>query len=424
MKIGRYILVFCLLSFSVAVLIPAHAQDDARLSERTLSGTARYMGMGGAMTAIGGDPSAVRDNPAGLGLYRRMEVLVTLGGGPGVFQVPQASLVLAAGNNNFMFSYNRIHSFNRTMYGTGTDGASLGALLAGAKVDWKIPFCANRFNAENSLRLRETGYVNEYNFDWAMRISHQWYVGAGLHVQSYLLSAGATFEETFTQVNDSGKHMYNINETTVQYTGSSCNFSAGVIYRPTGWLRLGFSLQTPSLGVLNLFTAGTLTAFTDSVRLSSAQNCYDRVKDFHMPLRLSLSTAFQIGAYGMIALQYDYSHQKYMDDVHSLRAGFEVIPIMGMYINGGYACESTFKRSTRIVPMDETLNRQDTYFLNQPLKHYASIAIGYRGTYVIAQAAYQFCWQRLNLYAHEAAAPYAFEYPTHRVVVTIGWHRN
>ena len=36
------------------------AQEQARLSERELSGTARYVGMGGAMTAVGGDPSAER----------------------------------------------------------------------------------------------------------------------------------------------------------------------------------------------------------------------------------------------------------------------------------------------------------------------------------------------------------------------------
>jgi hypothetical protein len=41
-------------------------------------GTARYVGMGGAMTAIGGDPSAAIDNPAGLGLYRRSEISVTI----------------------------------------------------------------------------------------------------------------------------------------------------------------------------------------------------------------------------------------------------------------------------------------------------------------------------------------------------------
>ena len=63
-----------------------------------------------------------------------------------------------------------------------------------------------------------------------------------------------------------------------------------------------------------------------------------------------LSTAFQIGAYGLIALQYDFRHASYMDDVHSLRAGIEVIPVLGMYINAGYAYESTFKPATDIVP--------------------------------------------------------------------------
>ena len=40
-------------------------------------GTARYVGMAGAMSAVGGDPSAVMDNVAGLGLYRRSEVMIT-----------------------------------------------------------------------------------------------------------------------------------------------------------------------------------------------------------------------------------------------------------------------------------------------------------------------------------------------------------
>ena len=78
MKISRYIVVFILCSFSAAVFTPAKAQDYARLGERTILGTARYIGMGGAMSAIGGDPSAVHDNPAGLGLYRRTEVMLTL----------------------------------------------------------------------------------------------------------------------------------------------------------------------------------------------------------------------------------------------------------------------------------------------------------------------------------------------------------
>ena len=70
----RYILTLVLGTLSLCTW----SQDYTRLSERTIIGTARYVGMSGAMTAIGGDPSAVTDNPAGLGLYRRAEAMATM----------------------------------------------------------------------------------------------------------------------------------------------------------------------------------------------------------------------------------------------------------------------------------------------------------------------------------------------------------
>ena len=100
MRVYRYIFVLCLLSF---VFSQAKAQDDARLCEQTLTGTARYMGFGGAMTAIGGDPSAVRVNPAGLGLYRRMEVLVTMGGSKGMFILPEVAVPETVGQRNPLY---------------------------------------------------------------------------------------------------------------------------------------------------------------------------------------------------------------------------------------------------------------------------------------------------------------------------------
>lgn len=44
-----------------------------------LNGTARYVGMGGAMNALGGDLSVMSTNPAGIGLYRRSDVAVSGG---------------------------------------------------------------------------------------------------------------------------------------------------------------------------------------------------------------------------------------------------------------------------------------------------------------------------------------------------------
>ena len=126
----------------------------------------------------------------------------------------------------------------------------------------------------------------------------------------------------------------------------------------------------------------------------------------------------------MIALQYDYSHQVGKEDMHSLRAGLEIVPVAGMYINAGYAYESPFINSMdRRVGLDPTLDRQDAYFQRLRRTQYASVALGYRGDYLIFQMAYQYRWQNIDLFAHENAAPYDMHTTTHRIVLTLGWHR-
>ncbi len=426
MRNVRYILTFVLCTLSLCTL----AQDYIRLGERTIMGTARYVGMSGAMSAIGGDPSAAHDNIAGIGLYRRAEGMISLdvtrGSSRTMVGVPHASFVLSLPNfqegskvkfNNLFFSYRRLQLYNLSILGKGENAPSLGALIAGAQTNWDIPFCVDRTNDTYSLDLIEGGAVNEFDFGWAMNISDQWYTGLGLNIQSYTMRSNALYEETF-------ESLYNRNKTTIYHTGVSASLSAGVIYRPAVWMRLGLGVETPSLGSLSTYTTGTFTAKTDSVRNSYAPDAVMRDGNFHMPLHTSTSAAFQIGAYGMVALQYDFYYQNSADPIHSLRAGFEVIPVMGLYINAGYACESPFKRSKKVVPMDPTFDRQDTYFTRPNITHYASFAIGYRGPQVIVQAAYQYRWNRQDIYAHENITnPFDTKTQTHRVVLTIGWHQ-
>lgn len=54
------------------------AVDAYNLSPSELRGTARFMSMGGAFTALGGDLSTLTQNPAGIGVYRSSEIGVTL----------------------------------------------------------------------------------------------------------------------------------------------------------------------------------------------------------------------------------------------------------------------------------------------------------------------------------------------------------
>ena len=440
----KYILIVVLCTLSLYTF----SQDYVRMGDRSLSGTARYVGMSGAMTAIGGDPSASMDNPAGLGLYRRPELMLSfdytwdrtmqnadasLAKRVNRFDASQASLVIAFGPykddadgvlfNSIMFSYRRLQTYWRDMTASATSGASLGSLLAYSGLDLGIPYCVGDHSG-NQLVLRETGVVNEYAFDWGMNISNRWYFGAGVHTMSYRLLANARYVEQFDFYDADGRQCYNDNNTSLTYTGVGFNFTTGIIYRPVSWVRLGFSLQTPSLGRLNIYSRGTLTSLTDSIRDSSAPDLATNVQKFHMPFHLSTSAAFQCGYYGMLALQYDFSHQAGELDIHTLRAGLEIVPIPGMYINAGYAYESTFKANNSVVSIDPTFDRQDTYFQRMKNTQYVSAAIGFRGTHVIAQAAYQFRWQNINLYAHEYAIPYNMFADTHRLVVTIGWHRG
>ena len=53
--------------------------DGAKFTQKDLNGTARFVGMGGAMGALGGDISTMGTNPAGIGIYRSNDIMGTFG---------------------------------------------------------------------------------------------------------------------------------------------------------------------------------------------------------------------------------------------------------------------------------------------------------------------------------------------------------
>ena len=72
-----------ILTIAFVLLIPvamfAQGVDDANLFSQTYyQGTAKALGMGNAMGAVGGDMTAVCINPAGMGIYRSSEITASL----------------------------------------------------------------------------------------------------------------------------------------------------------------------------------------------------------------------------------------------------------------------------------------------------------------------------------------------------------
>lgn len=66
----RYITFIAAGCLMTASAVAQNVVDAARYGNSEISGTARYRSMAGAFGALGGDPSCMSDNPAGLAIYR------------------------------------------------------------------------------------------------------------------------------------------------------------------------------------------------------------------------------------------------------------------------------------------------------------------------------------------------------------------
>lgn len=216
------------------------AYDAAKLVSKDLNGTARFVGMGGAMGALGGDISTMGTNPAGIGIYRSNDVMTSFSfstygteskyGGKTFdnnnrWSYDNIGIVFASkiGNHtplryvNFGFNYHRAKSFYKNMFMEGAlnysqidymTGQANGMLANGVSLkelsDNKLnPYSDNGvgwlgalgwdgllFDFKNgeyigvlpqtpysTFRSREKGGIDQYDFNIAFNISDRVYLG-------------------------------------------------------------------------------------------------------------------------------------------------------------------------------------------------------------------------------------------------------
>ena len=453
MKHLFYILTVVFLACSYTL----RAQDVQRFSERQLIGTARYVGMGGAMTAIGGDPSAVLDNPAGLGLYRRSEISLTLdetidnttqrsttlnnaipSSTRSRFAAPQVSVIWAWGNptkqrgliySNLMLSVHRLANFNRDVMVEGKDLGLVSTIcnitndMGGVaeenlqdkpwdnvEIGWLSilgyeaylidPIENNKWKpavdfTDGSLSISETGTSDQYTLSWAGNISNQWYIGIGLNIPTINYTKHTSLREENKQNSSSAelKSMFHV-------SGVGVSGSFGLIYRPIQALRIGASLQTPTILSLSRQSTGDMYSTIAGQKyevLTPESGVMDI--DIASPLRTSVSVAGQLGKIGLIAVQYDYAHSNEMEDIHTLRMGAEAQVTRGLFLNAGYVYESSFMKEDPKWLLGYNEIRTDMDYRYTAATQYASAGIGYRSDVVVAQLAYQYGWQMIHQYA-------------------------
>lgn len=469
---------FTILLLTLGITAITYAQDVQRFAERQVIGTARYVAMGGAMTAIGGDPSAALDNPAGLGLYRRSEIMLTLDEtidrtyqsgtndryGRSRFAAPQISAIWSLGNpqrirgliySNFMLSSNRLATYNRDIHAEGKDLQMLNTICLktnglpeqylqnkpwdDTEIGWLsiLGYETYLINPaeddlwtpaieliDGTLSISETGSYDQYTLSWAGNINNQWYIGLALNVPTLSYTKNVTHYETNRTHSAELKSMYHL-------SGVGVSGTIGIIYRPIRALRIGASFLTPTTMSLSVQTESDMNTRINGqsyTLLTPANGVIS--SEITSPLRSSISLAAQIGNEGMIAVQYDYTHAiknkdadfAPMDDVHTLRIGAEAQAYRGLFINAGYVYESSFRQDDPVWVLAYNEIRTDMDYRYTTYSQYASLGLGYRSDAVVAQVAYQYRWQNIHQYATELQLTQMdLLSQTHRIVASLAW---
>ena len=161
----------------IAMGASAQAQDSF-LNDQLVNtssdvhGSARFVGMGGAMGALGADISTIAWNPAGLGLMRRSDISITAGGawsakgieeeGSGNATVDHLGLVYAmdfGGDKtqfiNFGFSYLKKKDYNNAFY---ADNNNLNGL---SQMNTLVNLANHDYGTEYNLAGLAIGYGNQ-----------------------------------------------------------------------------------------------------------------------------------------------------------------------------------------------------------------------------------------------------------------------
>ncbi len=280
---------------------------NAEMVTEDLNGTARYIGMGGAMEALGADISVMGTNPAGIGMFRRSTVSVTAGlvaqsdagsykyGDDTKASFDQAGFVWSTrlhGNRyfNIGFNYKKKRNFNNvTSVGGALDGASqnknsymnLMDAMADSRGDWLNSNTVSQldvlyyktFNGENDGNLyyndatRYThdfateGYVGEYDINISGNVTDRLYLGLTFGFEDVNYRYHGTYTEDV--VSDDGAAGSITVDDRHRIDGTGFNVKAGAIFFPVedSPFRIGVSVATPTWYDL---TSRTWTGLTNN----------------------------------------------------------------------------------------------------------------------------------------------------------------
>jgi long-subunit fatty acid transport protein len=337
-----------------AIFLKSNSQnvDDAlRYSQIFYNGSARFMGMGGAFSALGGDLSSISLNPAGTGVFRTPEFSITL---PQMYynnnsanwngltksnftnpwrmgQIGAVISIIPAGsgaglvNLNLAYSFNRTNNFSEsiTIQGVSNNSSITDSWIAQANGNTKsqLPdaaWLANQTylidtlsgsntqyasilsyygeNANNSYGqtikrvITNEGYSAEHAISIGGNLSNIFYFGATLGINKIDYSGLYQHEEI-----DDANIIYDFKNLTytdhLEATGTGYSLKLGAIVKPIESLRLSLALHSPVYYRISEYYFDNLTSTFDT--FVDGQNKYE-ASNSPMRYKYTLTTPFRV----------------------------------------------------------------------------------------------------------------------------------
>ncbi len=307
------------------------------------NGSARFVSMGGAFGAVGGDVSSMIINPAGIS----------------VFNGNNAAIAFQIRNTNTATSYYGNSLTTQEDYFNISSAGAVFNFENNIDTDWsKFTFGVNfristdfenrfiakgnsGFSSFDSFPLDENENPTVYNISESQEFSNFYngelselnFVFSGVYLEKLHIGAGLNFYDiNFSQQIVLNENNNDGNENTLSAkfyqenftNGVGFSMSAGFIYKPTNTIRIGLSYQSPSwftelIENTNIINNDGFFGDTE-IEVSNNDVIYDNTFGGNLPIqellyklktpaKITASTAIIFGKKGLISL--DYSSKNY-----------------------------------------------------------------------------------------------------------------
>jgi len=357
------------IAFMFQGVIAQNVDDALRYSQIFYGGTARFMSMGGAFTAIGGDISSLSQNPAGLGVFRSSELTITpqmynikttagFNGTSSIdnlsnFNLSQAGIVsnIISNNNetglvtlNVGYSFNKTNNLSQSMLIKGINntssmadywaGVSKGYYKDELKNNVSDAYIANRVWIIDTLSGSNTDYGTVFSnygenppsrYGQTMRrlVTNDGYTGEhAISIggnYSNKIFFGATFGISTIRYSSQYEHLESTNVALAsqfqnftytdyyEHKGTGYSLKLGAIFKPIDALRIGLAFHSPTWYKIEEYYNNDIRANYTNGDWYEASNSPMRFNyALATPYRVLAGVAVQLKKFAILSADYEF----------------------------------------------------------------------------------------------------------------------